>query len=82
VALVRELQFESGGFALALELTAKAFARGEKIAEIPSTWRERTAGRSRFQLLRWLPTYLRWYCYALGCGMMRKVRVRSYELRT
>ena len=65
-ALVNELGIEStGGFELALELTAKAFRRGEKIAEVPTTWRDRTAGTSRFRLAKWLPKYLYWYSYAL-----------------
>jgi dolichol-phosphate mannosyltransferase len=65
-ALVNELGIEStGGFELALELTAKAFRRGERIAEVPSTWRDRTAGTSRFRLMKWLPKYLYWYAYAL-----------------
>ncbi|QDT44650.1 Undecaprenyl-phosphate mannosyltransferase [Gimesia alba] len=65
-ALVNDLQIESEhGFEIALELTAKAFIRGEPIAEIPTTWKDRSAGESRFQLFRWLPKYLRWYRYAL-----------------
>lgn len=63
--LVNELGIESsGGFELALELTAKAFRRGVRIAETPTTWRDRTAGESRFQLTKWLPKYLYWYGYA------------------
>lgn len=70
--LVRELSIESTqGFAVALELTVKAFARGEKIAETPTTWRDRTAGQANFRLLRWLPGYLRWYFVALGAGVRR-----------
>ena len=65
-ALVNELKIESaGGFELALELTAKAFRRGERIAEVPSTWRDRTAGESRFNMRKWLPKYLYWFGYAL-----------------
>jgi len=65
-SLVNEMQIESEhGFEIALELTAKAFVRGEKIAEIPTTWKDRTAGESRFRLFRWLPKYLRWYRYAM-----------------
>ena len=65
-ALVNELGIEStGGFELALELTAKAFRRGERIAELPTTWRDRTAGTSRFRLMKWLPKYLYWYAYGL-----------------
>ncbi len=54
-----------GGFAYSLEITAKAHAAGRRIAEVPSVWRDRTAGQSRFQLRAWLPHYLRWYWFAL-----------------
>jgi glycosyltransferase involved in cell wall biosynthesis len=65
-ALVNEVGIEStGGFELALELTAKGFRRGVRIAEVPTTWRDRTAGESRFRLSRWLPRYLYWYGYAM-----------------
>jgi dolichol-phosphate mannosyltransferase len=33
---------------------------------VPTVWRERARGASRFRLLKWLPAYWRWYCYALG----------------
>jgi glycosyltransferase involved in cell wall biosynthesis len=52
-------------FALALELTLKAHWHGWRIAEVPTTWRDRTAGQSRFRLWAWLPNYLRWYLRAL-----------------
>lgn len=55
----------TGGFEYSLELTAKANAAGRKIGEVPSTWRDRTAGESRFALRAWLPKYLKWYWYAL-----------------
>jgi dolichol-phosphate mannosyltransferase len=65
-ALVNELGIEStGGFELALELTAKAFCRRVKIGQVPTTWRDRTAGESRFRLTKWLPKYLYWYNYAV-----------------
>jgi dolichol-phosphate mannosyltransferase len=76
-ALVNKLGIDStGGFELALELTAKAFRRRVKIGEVPTTWRDRTAGESRFRLTKWLPKYLHWYGYAVwgrlsplrGCG--------------
>jgi dolichol-phosphate mannosyltransferase len=55
----------TAGFELALELTVKAHAAGMSIAEVPTTWRDRTAGTSRFRLMKWLPHYLRWYGYGL-----------------
>ena len=71
--LVRQLGIESdAGFAVALELTAKAFARGVPIAETPTTWRDRSAGQSNFRLFRWLPSYLKWYRHALWAGWKKR----------
>jgi dolichol-phosphate mannosyltransferase len=64
--LLAEFPIESrGGFAYSLEITAKAYAAGRRITEVPSTWHDRSAGQSRFRLRAWLPHYLRWYFYAL-----------------
>jgi len=64
-AMVKSFTVEShAGFELNLELTIKAFLRGYRITEVPSTWRDRTGGQSRFRLWKWLPYYLRWYFYA------------------
>jgi glycosyltransferase involved in cell wall biosynthesis len=51
----------TAGFELALELTVKATIAGRCVAEVPTTWRDRTAGRSNFKLRKWLPHYLHWY---------------------
>ena len=51
----------SAGFELALELTVKATLAGRRVAEVPTTWRDRTAGESNFKLRKWLPHYLHWY---------------------
>jgi dolichol-phosphate mannosyltransferase len=51
----------TAGFELALELTVKATIQKRKIAEVPTTWRDRTAGQSNFKLRKWLPHYLHWY---------------------
>ena len=79
-ALVNELGIEStGGWEIALELTAKAVRRGVPVAEVPAVWRGRTAGESRFRLLKWLPAYLRWYGYALGSFTTRSRTRRSHR---
>jgi len=54
-----------GGFEIGMEITTKAFRHKATIVEIPTTWRDRTAGDSNFQLWKWLPNYLHWYFYAL-----------------
>jgi dolichol-phosphate mannosyltransferase len=55
----------SAGFCLGMELVVKAHFGGRKVAEIPTTWRDRSAGKSRFKLAKWIPLYLRWYLWAL-----------------
>ena len=51
----------SGGFELATELSVKACLLGYKVDEVPTVWRDRTEGKSRFKLFKWLPGYLKWY---------------------
>ena len=51
----------TAGFELALELTVKATLLRRPIAEVPTTWRDRTTGQSNFKLRQWLPHYLHWY---------------------
>jgi glycosyltransferase involved in cell wall biosynthesis len=66
----------TAGFELALELTVKATLAGRVVAEVPTTWRDRTAGQSNFKLRRWLPHYLHWYRLAF-VGRLRLLAGRS-----
>ncbi len=61
----------TAGFELALELTVKATLAGRRVAEVPTTWRDRTAGQSNFKLRKWLPHYLHWY-WAAFRGRFRR----------
>ncbi len=62
------------GFELALELTVKATLDGRRVAEVPTTWRDRTAGQSNFKLRTWLPHYLHWYGLAFTGRARRALR--------
>jgi dolichol-phosphate mannosyltransferase len=65
--LLNQVTIESqGGFELGLELTVKAYRLGLRVAEVPTTWRDRTEGQSRFRLWHWLPRYLHWYWRGFG----------------
>jgi hypothetical protein len=71
--LLQQVSIESsGGFELGLELTVKAYALGMPVAEVPTTWRDRTAGQSCFRLWKWLPRYLRWYWVGIAARFNRK----------
>ncbi|MGE5830634.1 MAG: glycosyltransferase family 2 protein [Micromonosporaceae bacterium] len=64
---VRQVGIESRtGFEIGLELTAKATRCRRPVAEIPTIWLDRQLGQSRFDLGRFLPSYLRWYLHAFG----------------
>jgi dolichol-phosphate mannosyltransferase len=70
--LLNQVTIEStGGFELGIELTVKAYLLGMRVAEVPTTWRDRAVGQSRFQLWQWLPRYLKWYRRGLA-GRFRK----------
>jgi glycosyltransferase involved in cell wall biosynthesis len=63
---IRSVRIESnGGFEIGLELTVKAYLQGRRLGEVPTTWRERASGESKFNFRKWLPSYLRWYFYLL-----------------
>lgn len=55
-----------GGWEFAMEMLIKANKLGFKISEVPTVWRDRTQGKSKFKLLKWLPKYIRWYLVGVG----------------
>jgi glycosyltransferase involved in cell wall biosynthesis len=81
-----EIAIESDrGFCYSIELLVKCHRLGWKIGEVPANWFERKHGSSRFQVLRWLPAYLRWYAYAFATTYLRRpartVRLKSQSTR-
>jgi hypothetical protein len=68
------------GFELGLELTVKAHLLGMPIAEVPTTWHDRTAGQSRFRMWKWMPAYLRWYRLGM-LGRFGRSRQRALSER-
>ena len=70
---ISEIAVESNrGFCYSIELLVKCHRLGWRIGEVPARWTERTHGASRFQVLRWLPAYLRWYFYAFATTWLRR----------
>ena len=60
------------GFCYSIELVVKCHRLHWQIGEVPAQWRERTRGTSRFQVIKWLPAYLRWYFYAFATTYLRR----------
>jgi len=65
-SVINSINIQSkGGFELSMEIVVKAYFKGFKITEVPTVWKDRTAGTSRFNLVGWLPRYLHWYTWGL-----------------
>lgn len=76
--VLNEIEIESSeGFVYSIELLVKCHRQGWKIGEVPAKWYERTSGKSRFRLLKWIPAYLKWFFYAFFTFVSRKGRDHS-----
>ena len=60
------------GFCYSIELLVKCHRLGWPIGEVPARWFQRAHGQSRFQVIRWVPDYLRWYAYAFATTYLRR----------
>jgi dolichol-phosphate mannosyltransferase len=60
------------GFCHAVELLVKTHRLGWPVAEVPAVWFERKHGTSRFQVVKWLPAYLRWFRYGFATTFLRR----------
>ena len=62
----------SRGFTYSIELLVKCHRLRWKVGEVAARWFERTKGRSRFRVFRWLPAYWVWFRYALATAFLGK----------
>jgi dolichol-phosphate mannosyltransferase len=70
--VIDRIEIESdSGFCYSLELLVKCHRLGWSIVDVPAKWFERKQGTSRFQVLNWVPAYLRWYWYAFATTFLR-----------
>ena len=71
--VIDQIAIESDrGFCYSIELLVKCHRLGWRTGEIPARWYERAHGASRFQVIKWLPAYLRWYFYAFATTYLRR----------
>ena len=62
----------SGGFEFSFELVLKAYASALRICELPTVWKQRKSGESKFRLWTWLRNYLRWYGKGLYVAWIKR----------
>jgi len=71
-SLLGSLKIEEAGFAISMQITLKAFFRGCKITEVPTTWKSRMVGKSSFKIFRQTKDYLYWYFWAIWKCLLGK----------
>ena len=80
--LIDRVEVESTqGFTYSIEYLVKCHRLRWKISEVPAQWFERTQGKSRFHVMKWLPYYLTWYFYAFATAWLKK-SPRSVKTKT
>lgn len=60
-----DFQITARGFEISAEIPLKAFFAGYRITEVPTTWREREDGESKFSISRQGSGYFKLYIWAL-----------------
>ncbi|MDD5506081.1 MAG: glycosyltransferase [Candidatus Omnitrophica bacterium] len=63
--ILDRITVEAKGFEISMELPLKAYYMGYKITEVPTVWKERTKGASSFKVFRLLPSYIKFYLWAV-----------------
>lgn len=57
--IIREINLESGDFAISPEFSIKAYLHGYRLGEVPTRYHNRVAGRTKFNLFRMGIKYLK-----------------------
>lgn len=64
--ILENITIESkSGYEFPLEITIKSYYNNAKITEIPTVWKERKTGYSKFNFIDLLPLYIRWYMFGI-----------------
>lgn len=56
---------EARAFEISMEITLKAYFKGFSITEVPTIWRGRSMGKSKFYLFKVAPNYIKFYLWAI-----------------
>lgn len=71
--LLNEIELESTiSFSVTLEIVVKAHCLGRNIVEVPTVWRNRTEGESKFRIAPSIPAYLKWFFLCLSKNKLFK----------
>ena len=60
------------GFTYSLEYLIKSIELNYKVIRYPALWIERKKGKSRFKIMQWSTSYLKWYFYCFKIKLLKK----------
>jgi len=64
---------DGAGVEISMEITLRAFLKGAKITEIPTFWRGRTVGQSKFKILQRSPEYAKIFFWSVKNSLFRSL---------
>lgn len=70
--ILENMEIQSKGFEVSMEISLKAFFLGYKLGEVPTIWKERNKGKSNFRIIHSGIPYFRWYIWAIFKKWTRK----------
>ena len=63
--ILRKIPIVNEGHVGTIEILQKIYLAGYQIDEVPDVWNDRTVGKSKFKMWKWLPGCLYWCYYAI-----------------
>jgi len=64
--IFKNIQIENKDFSISMEIPLKAYFKGYKISEVPTTWTTRKLGKSKFAVSKMGPSYFKLFIQALN----------------
>lgn len=73
-SILKQVRVRNGaGVEISMEITLQAFFKGAKITEIPTYWKGRTAGQSKFKILQRSPKYARIFLWSIKNSFLKNL---------
>lgn len=63
--ILERIEIKARAFEISMEITLKSFFIGAKITEVPTVWKGRSMGKSKFYLFKAAPKYIKLYFWAI-----------------
>lgn len=73
--VINSIKIEKNDFSISVEIPLKAYFKGFKITEIPTTWMGRKGGKSKFKFLNVTKGYFSLFIFAIKQKIKQKIKM-------